>query len=281
VDGRLMRALVGVLVVAALAFPAAAAGAGDPPARGAQAQPVTLAGAPALQPLLADLIWFYRQEARRPPGFVLRGGGTTDGLREVRRGLVRIGLADRLPGADDPAGLQATRIASGAACLVTNPANPVPGVSRAQVLSLLDEQVPLWSALPGAVAPGAPEFATESARGFAAFAAVRTALAGPPDPSRQVARSFSSPTLLRQWIAAAPPRYGFVGTRFTSGLHVVAVDGVTCSRATVANGSYPLTRPLALVTRGAPRGEAARFVRWVRTSARARAVISRLYVAAP
>ncbi|MCU0314017.1 MAG: substrate-binding domain-containing protein, partial [Solirubrobacteraceae bacterium] len=254
-DGRLMRVALAALLIAALALPAATASA-QPPARAAQAPVVTLAGAPALQPLLADLIWFYRQEARRAPGFALRGGGTTDGLREVRRGLVQIGLADRPLGAGDPEGLRATRIASGGACLVTNPANPVPGVSRAQVVDLLDERVPLWSALPGAPAPGVPEFATEAARGFAAFAAVRTPLAGPPSPDREVARSFSSATLLRQWIAAGPARYGFAGLRFTTGLHVVPVDGVTCSRATVANGTYPLARPLALVTRGAPRGEA-------------------------
>jgi phosphate transport system substrate-binding protein len=279
-DGRLMRVLAAALLAAVLALPASASAAASP-VRAAQAPVVTLAGAPALQPLLADLIWFYRQEARRPPGFVLRGGGTTEGLREVRRGLVQLGLADRPLAPGDPDGLRATRFAGGGACLVTNPANPVSAVTRAQVVDLLDERVALWAALPGALAPGAPEFATEAARGFAAFAAVRTPLAGPPPPDRQVARAFSSATLLRQWIAASAPRYGFVGTRFTTGLHVVPVDGVPCTRATVANGTYPLARPLSLVTRGAPRGEVARFVRWVRTAKRARAVISRLYVPAP
>jgi phosphate transport system substrate-binding protein len=278
VDGRLMRSGVrSALLAAMLAFPAAA---GAEPRAVAAQQAVTLAGAPALQPLLADLIWFYRQEARRPPGFVLRGGGTTDGLREVRRGLVQIGLADRAPGPADPPGLQLTRIASGGACLITNTANPVPGVKRAQVVDLLDERVAAWESLPGAVARGVPEFATEAARGFAAFAAVRTPLAGPPPPEREVSRTFSSGTVLRQWIAAGPLRYGFAGPLFSSGVHVVPVDGVPCSRTTIGDGSYPLTRPVAFVTRGAPRGEAARFIRWVRTSARARSAISRVYVPA-
>jgi ABC-type phosphate transport system substrate-binding protein len=49
---------------------------------------------------------------------------------------------------------------------------------------------------------------------------------------------------------------------------------VPCARANVQAGTYPPRRPLGVVTRGQPRGAVKRFLRWIKTSAKAREVIA-------
>ncbi|MGH9266687.1 MAG: substrate-binding domain-containing protein, partial [Acidimicrobiales bacterium] len=50
-------------------------------------------------------------------------------------------------------------------------------------------------------------------------------------------------------------------------LAAMAVDGVAPAEAALRDGSYPLARPLFLVTRGAPAGPAARFIDYVLSDA--------------
>ena len=51
-----------------------------------------------------------------------------------------------------------------------------------------------------------------------------------------------------------------------------------CTRATVSSGAYPARRTLGFVTRGRPRGELARFLRWVARDATAKRVIATRYI---
>ena len=83
---------------------------------------------------------------------------------------------------------------------------------------------------------------------------------------------------MRLFVLSTPAAWGYVDFAFTKGLHVVPYEGVPCSRATIANGSYPARSELTFVTRGAPRGAAARFIRWTRTSALARRIVRTRYV---
>ena len=73
---------------------------------------------------------------------------------------------------------------------------------------------------------------------------------------------------------ATPAAWGVVDLAFTSGLNIVAYEGLPCS----ATGPYPGRRELGFVTRGPPRGELARFLRWVARDATARRVIATRYV---
>ena len=58
---------------------------------------------------------------------------------------------------------------------------------------------------------------------------------------------------------------------------VLSVDGVAPTVANVAAGRYPLAKPLALVTRGQPRGQLQRFIEFA-TSERGKAILARDFV---
>jgi phosphate transport system substrate-binding protein len=261
---RLSAALVAAVIATATPAPAGA-------------RTITMSGANAALPAAADLAYFYGHDVPHPPRFSLVGGGTATGIADVTRGIVDVGLVSRALGTGDPAGLVLTPFALSGVCLVTNRANPLPGLSRAQVQDLVAARATSWSQVPGslrtdAIQPVALDL-TAGTRGvfLSVFVDLQTPLAYAP-------RTFATVAQARGFIEATPAAWGYVDSAFTAALHVVPYEGVTCTRATIASGAYPARRPLAFVTRGRPRGAVARFLRWATHSPIARRVISRRYV---
>jgi phosphate transport system substrate-binding protein len=261
-----MRALLALAVAAMLASPSAAG-----------ASTITISGAFTATAVTADLAFFYRREALSPPRFDLVGGRTVTGISDVARGISDIGLATRPLGPDDPAGLVFTPFARTGICLVTNRVNPVPGLTRAQVQDLVAARLTAWGQVPGSpladpIVAGALSVGGGARTAFeATFLDATTALLYVP-------RTFLTAPQMRDFVKVSPSAWGYVDLAFTAELHVVPYEGIPCTRATVASGAYPARTELGFVTRGRPKGEVARFIRWVRRSGKARRVIATRYV---
>ena len=262
-----MRALALAVLLAALA-PATAM---------AQREPITMSGAVNATALTADLAYFYRREVRRPPRFELVGGRSATGIADVFRGISDIGLTarDLIPG--DPPGLVFTPIARTGICLVTNRENPVPGFSRAQIQDLVAARITMWSQVPGSPLTD-PIAAGVTSVGAGSRTAFEAAMVDPGTQQLNSPRSFTSAPQMRDFIKVTPNAWGYVDLAFAGELHVVSFDGIPCNRETVASQAYPALTELGFVTRGAPEGRVARFIRWVRTAKKARRVIATRYV---
>jgi phosphate transport system substrate-binding protein len=243
----------------------------------AQTPTITVSGAFTATALTADLAYFYRRAVPRPPRFDLVGGRTVTGIGDVARGISDIGLATRPLGPDDPAGLVFTPYARTGICLVTNRANPVPGLSRAQVQDLVAARVTSWSQVPGSALPG-PIAAGALTVGGGARTAFEATLLDPDTPQAYDPRTWITAAQLRDYVRVTPNAWGYVDLAFAGELHVVPFEGIPCTRATVASGAYPARTELGFVTRGRPTGRVARFIRWVRSSRKARRVIATRYV---
>jgi len=245
----------------------------------ARAQPtITMSGSVVTQALVADLAYYYRHAVRDAPRFSLTGGVTGTGIADAERGIVDAGmvLRDLIPG--DPDDLVMTRLARSGVCLVTNRANPVPGLTRAQIQDIVAGRVTSWSQIPGsrrtdAIVPVGLGSASGSGQVFlSVFVEVGTPLVYRP-------ATLASETQLRDYVEQTPAAFGYVDRSLTGALHPMAYNGVACTRATIAAGSYPAARRIGVVTRGRPRGALARFLRWTRTSRTARRVIETRYLA--
>ena len=256
---------------------AAAAAAGLAAPAAAPAASVDISGSSTTLPLVADLAWFYRHDVARPGRFSLVGGGTDAGIADAARGIVDLGLASRAPAPTDPPGVRFTPFAASGVCIVTNPANPLPGITREQLAALVAARATTWSQVPGATRADAI-LAAGLAPGTGARSVFYSTFVDPDADVVEPARSFTTASQVREYVRANPAAWSYVDLAFTGGLHVVPFEGVACSRATVADRSYPGRRELSFVTRGAPRGAAARFIRWVRSSRLARRVIATRYV---
>jgi phosphate transport system substrate-binding protein len=240
---------------------------------------ITMSGSPVTGALVADLAYFYRHDVRDPPRFSLAGGATATGIADAARGIADGGLVSRGLAPGDPSGLVLTRIANSGLCLVTNRANPVPGITRAQIQDIVAGRVTTWSQVPGstrtdAIVPVGRDGTTGAAQ---VFQSVFVDAATPP-AYRPV--TLPSDIALRDYIEETPAAVGYIDLALAGPLHALAYNGVACSRSTIRSGVYAATRPLGVVTRGRPRGALERFLRWTRTSPVARRVIATRYVPA-
>ena len=272
--GRLTRARrPGAMAVLLLLLSLATAA--PPPA--VAARTITMSGASPAQAVVADLAFFYRREHPQAPRFSLVGGGTGTGIADAARGIVDAGLSGRALTAQDPAGLVFTPLAVSAVCLVTNRSNPLANLTRAQLQDLVAGRVTTWAQIPGAARTDAIVSvafdATSAARSV--FESVFVDLGTPMAP---VARSFPVTAQVRDYIEVTPGAWGYLDLQFARALHPVAYEGIACSKANVVSGAYPARRQLGFVTRGRPRGELKRFLRWVRHDATAKRVIATRYV---
>jgi phosphate transport system substrate-binding protein len=238
---------------------------------------LTFSGSSTIVPLVADLAYYYRRTLEQPPRFELHGGVSPTGLADAFRGISSAGMVarDREPG--DPPSLVFHPIALSAVCIVTNTANPIPSISRADLQGLVAGRTTDWSQVPGATQTG-PISTTAFAPGTAASTVFANTFVDPATPVALPTRSFTTARLVRASVTSTPNGWGYVDLAFTQGLHRVAYEGIPCDDATIASGAYPARRTLNLVTRGRPGRALARFLTWVRTDPIARRVVATRYV---
>jgi phosphate transport system substrate-binding protein len=238
---------------------------------------ITMSGATPTGNLTADLAYFYRHSVRRPPRFSIVGGGTGTGVADVARGIVDIGLASRPLEPTDPPGLRLSPIAVSGICLATNRANPIPGLNRAQVNDQVAGVLTNWTQVPGSTRTDAIASVglDERAGGRSVFLSVFIDLT---TPIAYQPRTLATAAQVRDYIRETPAALGYIDLAYTGDLHAVPYEGVPCTRATIRSGTYPARRPLSFVTRGRPRGEVRRFLRWIRRAKTARRVVATRYV---
>ena len=247
------------------------------PAAAAAARTITMSGATPAQAVVADLAYFYRREARNAPRFSLVGGGTGAAIADAARGIVDAGLSGRELTASDPPGLVFTPLALSAVCLVTNVANPLPNLTRAQLQDVVAGRVTAWSQIPGArlrdpIESVALDLASAPRSVFL------NVLVDLDTPVAYSPRTFNVTAQVRDHVAATPAAWGYLDLAFARGLHVVPYEGVACTRETLVSGTYPGRVTMGFVTRGRPRGALARFLRWIARDATAKRVIATRYV---
>ena len=74
--------------------------------------------------------------------------------------------------------------------------------------------------------------------------------------------------LVQQSVRSNASGIGYVSLAFTEGLNPVRYKGVACTLRNAKSGQYGGTRNFWLVTRGAAKGEARKFIRWAEELAR-------------
>lgn len=250
--------------VALTAFPAIASAA---------AAKITISGSTSVAPLTAKLVPAYlKGPGKGKASFVLYQGGSDIGVADVAAGRVVLGESSRDPKASDPAGLSWFKVARDAICIITNPTNPVPNLTAAQVTSIFAGQTTNWSSVPGSTKTGSINVI------------VRTAASGTQDAfeklfmgSTKVTSSASqkaSNGLIQQTVKSDPNAIGYVSEAFISGTNAAKYKSVGCTLQNAKTNAYGGVRNFWYVTRGAPTAATKAYIDWVRTSSAARTIIS-------
>ncbi len=235
------------------------------PAGAMASKRLVIAGSTSMLPLVEKLSIAYHKAYPKIPGPKVEGGQTDIGIDDVAAGRVDIGDASRdpIPGVD-PEGLVFSKIARDGVCVITNTVNPLANLSQETVQNIFTGNVRDWSEVLGAQISGPINlFDRESVSGTQdAFQNIFLGEALKISPS---ATAESSEGLEVNAVAAQKSAIGFVSFAATlnGGVHTVDYEGVPCTLANAKSGQYGGVRNFWMVTKGRPKGEAAKFIDWV------------------
>ncbi len=249
---RAHRTLIVSLVLALiLALPA-----------GAMARRLIIGGSTSVLPLAQKLATAYHKAYPKVPTPEVEGGESDIGIAGVASGRFDIGDSSRDPLETDPKGLVFTKIARDGVCMITNNANPISNLSQEQVEGIFTGRIRDWSEVEGAKISGPIDlFDRNGASGTQdAFQHIFLGETLKISPS---ATAETSNGLEQSSVSSDKQAIGFVSFAYTGGVHAVNYEGVACNLRNAKSGQYAGVRNFWMVTKGAPKGEALKFIAWV------------------
>ncbi|RME67315.1 MAG: phosphate ABC transporter substrate-binding protein, partial [Alphaproteobacteria bacterium] len=210
-------------------------------------------------------------------------GGSARGLVDARSGLADIGMVSRALKADE-SDLMGHVIAIDGIGMIVHAGNPVQALSRQQIIAIYTGAVRNWRAV------GGPDLAITVINKAAGRSTLELFLAYFGLDSRRIRADVVIGDNQQgiKTVAGNPGAIGYVSigaaeyeeARGTP-IRQLPMDGVAATVANVRNGSFPLSRPLNLVTRGQPTGLAKTFIAFARSSAVDDLIDAQFFVAPP
>ncbi|MBC7679934.1 MAG: phosphate ABC transporter substrate-binding protein [Pseudorhodobacter sp.] len=203
-------------------------------------------------------------------------GGSAGGITQLAAGQIDIAMSSKPVGDTDRSAapdvnFTETRIGEDAVGIVVRKEvidGGLKSVTKAQLQQLFEGKIANWKQLGG---PDLDVFVYDKEPGRGTREVLDKFLYGkgvkapaPPNSSRYAIVGGNEETrtkLLSTPRSVAPLSSGFVADQPLLGL--LAVEGIAPTAATIADASYPLSRPLFLITNGAPTGAAKTFIDYV------------------
>jgi phosphate transport system substrate-binding protein len=234
-----------------------------PSVAGAGARRLIIGGSTSVLPLAQKLASAYHKAFPKIPAPSVSGGQSDIGISGAASGRFDIGDSSRDPIVGvDPTGLVFTKVARDGVCVITNSSNPVGNLSQESVEGIFTGRIRDWSEVPGAKVTGPIDlFDRDGASGTQdAFQHIFLGETLKISPS---ATAETSNGLEQNAVSSDKQAIGFVSFAFTAGVNAVGYQGIECNLRNAKSGQYGGVRNFWMVTKGAPKGEALKFLNWV------------------
>ena len=197
-------------------------------------------------------------------------GGSQRGVTDAQSGLADIGDVSRdLKPEEKAAGLVQTSIALDGICVILHKENPVKELTNEQVVAIYTGKITDWKEVGGKKGPITvinKDEGRSTLELFTKYFAIETkdikasAIIGDNEQGIKT-------------VAGNPGAIGYVsiGTaefdqKHGTAIKLIPMKGVMPSVDNVKNGSFPLSRPLNLVTKGEPTGLAKEFIEYAKSA---------------
>lgn len=244
--------LAALLATAALVLAGCSRDAGDH---------LVITGSSTIAPLVTVIAQAF-ESAHPGVKIDVQAGGSSRGVADVRQGLAGLGMVSRALKAEER-DLAATTIAHDGIAMIVHRDNPVAALTGGQIVAIYTGKVRNWKEVGG---PDALITVVNKAEGrstlelFLGHFKLET-----PAIRADVVIGDNQQGI--KTVAGNPQAIGYVsiGTaefeaRHGTPIRLLPLDGVEASTAHVAQGDFPLSRPLNLVYRGELNGVAREFV---------------------
>lgn len=227
---------------------------------------LVLTGSSTVAPLAAEI--GKRFESLHPGVRVdVQTGGSSRGIADARRGLADIGMASRALKPDEN-DLLAFSIARDGICVIVHRDNPVDELSDDQVIAIYTDKINNWMEVGGSDAPITVVNKAEGRSTLELF--LHHFKLESSDVQADVVIGDNEQGI--KTVAGNPNAIGYVsiGTAEYDAAHGVVIKllpigGVDASVENVRNGTFPLSRPLNLVTKTEPQGLARQFIEFAQS----------------
>lgn len=238
---------------------------------------LVITGSSTVAPLAAEI--GKRFESLHPGVRVdVQTGGSARGIADVRRGLADVGMASRALKPEE-ADLHGFPIARDGVAVIVNAANPVATLRDDQVAAIYTGRIGRWSEVG---AGDAPITVVNKAEGRSTLELFLHYF-GLESPAVKAHVVIGDNEQGIKTVAGNPDAIGYVsvGAAEYSATHgtpirLLPMKGIAAAIATVRDGSFPLSRPLTLVTKAEPTGLSKAYIDYARSPA-ARDLVEQLY----
>jgi phosphate transport system substrate-binding protein len=228
---------------------------------------IVLTGSSTIAPLMAEI--GKRFEERNPEVRIdVQTGGSSRGITDARTGLADIGMVSRALKREE-SDLKNFTIARDGVGIILNSANPVAELTDQQVIDIYTGKLTDWAGVggqPGAITVVNKAEGRSTLELFIAHFKLKVS-----DIKAQVVIGDNQQGV--KTVAGNPGAIGYVsvGTaEFEAGqgsrIKLLNLGGIAASTENVRNGSFPLARPLNLVTKDEPSGFVKDFIEFAQSA---------------
>lgn len=227
---------------------------------------LVLTGSSTVAPLAAEIA--KRYEVEHPEARIdVQTGGSSRGIADARQGTADIGMVSRALKVNEK-DLQAFTIAKDGISVILNRDNRVQNLSNKQIVDIYTGKITNWKLVGGTDAPITVVNKAEGRSTLELFAEhfkIKT-----KDIEADVVIGDNEQGI--KTIAGNPNAIGYVsiGSGEYAATHktpikLLPVEGVTASITNVSKGTFPISRPLNLVTKTTPTGLQKSFIDFARS----------------
>ena len=232
----------------------------------AMAGPITITGSTTVLPIAEKIAKSYM--SLHPDAKIqISGGGSGNGIKAIIDGTTDIGNASRFIkdkelGYANGKGVYPVpfRIAYDCIVPIVHPSNTVKSLTVNQLKEIYKGVVKNWRQLGGADSP-VHVVSRDTSSGTYEVWENKVMNKEPVFPGVQL--ESSNDNVLKA-VMTDPNAIGYIGLGYMQdSVKAVSVDSIMGSEATTLNGTYPISRPLFMFTRGWPSGDTLEFLNYV------------------
>jgi len=215
---------------------------------------ISVAGSTTVQPL-AELFAEAFMAQHPEVDITVQGGGSGVGVKSIGEGTVDIGMASReikQEELDTYTDMKVFVIARDGIAAVVHPEVAVDDLTVEQIRGIFAGEIANWSELGG---PDKAILVVSREEGSGTRAAFEEMVMG--EEAKIVGTAILQPSngAVRTTVATTPDSIGFLSFGYLDeSVKALKVNGVEPNEANAANGSYPVVRPLNMMTKGEPTG---------------------------
>lgn len=238
---------------------------------------ISVAGSTTVQPLAEELAEAFRAIH---PGVKIdvQGGGSSVGVKSAAQGTVDIGTASREIKETEKAefpDLKVYTIALDGIAIVVHPGVTISNLTVEQVRDIFSGKIVNWQAVGGA---DRAIVVVSREEGSGTRGAFEELVMGKDALIAETAVLQNSNGAVRTTVATTPDAIAYLSFGYLdSTVKALKVGGVEATTENVLNRSYPISRPLNMLTKGEPQGAVKAWLDWI-LSPDGQALVARHYI---